>query len=279
MSNPHTADERGLSDDDIDLLVSSLADPPRGTGADPVPAALLDARLAEVLDAARSQRPRQRDLRRPLLVAAAILTVIVLSAAFLALRHDGRSQSASTPAALRIVAPAADADVGAFLGSIVAGGSSSVASSSATTPAVQVRSWSRDTGESTTALGTGVIEQSDQPRRPWTSDPQSSGNASDRFAALRDAVLAGPSSAAEDLALLRTWATTPGLVVEGTVVDRAGRTAVALTLTTTEDGVPMNDTVLVDPETGRIRGFERTTTTALGVTTVLAYDVLVEQER
>lgn len=66
-------------------------------------------------------------------------------------------------------------------------------------------------------------------------------------------------------AMLRVLATTPGLTSQGTVTDRAGRPAVAVSFETTlGGGRPSRVVLLFGPDTGAFLGEERILTTKLG---------------
>ncbi|WP_433796941.1 CU044_5270 family protein [Actinoplanes sp. CA-252034] len=65
-------------------------------------------------------------------------------------------------------------------------------------------------------------------------------------------------------AALRVVARLPGLTHDGTVTDRAGRTGAAFSVTSAESGLPTRHTLIVDPGTGVLLGYEQMLTTDAG---------------
>ncbi|MFC4070291.1 CU044_5270 family protein [Actinoplanes subglobosus] len=77
--------------------------------------------------------------------------------------------------------------------------------------------------------------------------------------------------------VLRIVAELPGLTYDGTVTDRAGRTGAAFSVTTDDSGLPTRHTLVVDPATGALLGYEQMLTTDAGkldvrVPAVIGYD-------
>ncbi|MEU4645269.1 hypothetical protein [Micromonospora sp. NPDC023814] len=64
--------------------------------------------------------------------------------------------------------------------------------------------------------------------------------------------------------MLRLLADLPGITVTGTVTDRAGRTGEAFSITTNAHGLPAQYTVIVDPRSGALLGYEEVLTTTAG---------------
>ncbi|MGC4795629.1 CU044_5270 family protein [Micromonospora saelicesensis] len=73
--------------------------------------------------------------------------------------------------------------------------------------------------------------------------------------------LLNPAQRAVVLTLL---ADLPGITVTGTVTDRAGRTGEAFSITTDAHGLPAQYTVIVDPRSGVLLGYEEVLTTTAG---------------
>ncbi|GIE78752.1 hypothetical protein Aph02nite_47020 [Actinoplanes philippinensis] len=65
-------------------------------------------------------------------------------------------------------------------------------------------------------------------------------------------------------AVLRVVAQLPGLTLDGSVTDRAGRTGTAFSVTTDHSGLPTRHTLIVDPVTGVLLGYEQMLTTDAG---------------
>jgi hypothetical protein len=79
-------------------------------------------------------------------------------------------------------------------------------------------------------------------------------------------------------AALRIVAQLPGLTYDGTVTDRAGRAGAAFSVTTDESGLPTRYTLIVDPATGTLLGYEQMLTTDAGkldvrVPAVIGYEI------
>ncbi|GIF01709.1 CU044_5270 family protein [Paractinoplanes rishiriensis] len=84
-------------------------------------------------------------------------------------------------------------------------------------------------------------------------------------------------------AALRTLAALPGLTYDGAVTDRAGRSGQAFSVVSGHTGLPTRHTVIVDPATGALLGYESTLTTTAGklgvrVPAVISYDTYVTAE-
>ncbi|GIF45153.1 CU044_5270 family protein [Actinoplanes xinjiangensis] len=56
----------------------------------------------------------------------------------------------------------------------------------------------------------------------------------------------------------------PGLTYDGTVTDRAGRAGAAFSVTTADSGLPTRYTLILDPATGTLLGYEKVLTTDAG---------------
>lgn len=69
---------------------------------------------------------------------------------------------------------------------------------------------------------------------------------------------------AAQAAMLRTVAALPGLTHDGTVTDRLGRRGEAFSLVSDYSGLPKRHTLIVDPGTGRLLGYEQTLTERAG---------------
>ncbi|MFI7650319.1 CU044_5270 family protein [Micromonospora sp. NPDC049460] len=69
---------------------------------------------------------------------------------------------------------------------------------------------------------------------------------------------------AQRAAVLTLLADLPGITVTGTVTDRAGRTGEAFSITTNAHGLPAQYTVIVDPRSGALLGYEEMLTTTAG---------------
>jgi hypothetical protein len=92
----------------------------------------------------------------------------------------------------------------------------------------------------------------------------------DKFMGVNQTGRLSPLSATSDLAhqlvlppavraqLWRVLADLPGLAYTGRVTDRAGRTGEAFSLDFDAETGPVRDTIIVDPDTGQLLGYERT---------------------
>lgn len=105
----------------------------------------------------------------------------------------------------------------------------------------------------------------------------------ERLVATLDAAAEQPQTPAVRAAMLRYLAQTPGLTTTGMVSDRAGRTGLAVHVTTSMSGLPERRTVIIDPNTGRILGGETTLTETAGklnvpVPSVISYTNLISSE-
>ncbi|MEU7609392.1 hypothetical protein [Micromonospora sp. NPDC049204] len=71
---------------------------------------------------------------------------------------------------------------------------------------------------------------------------------------------------AQRAAVLTLLADLPGITVTGTVTgaDRAGRTGEAFSITTDAHGLPTQYTMIVDPRSGALLGYEEVLTTTAG---------------
>ncbi|MER5704080.1 hypothetical protein ABT023_19365 [Micromonospora sp. NPDC002296] len=69
---------------------------------------------------------------------------------------------------------------------------------------------------------------------------------------------------AQRAAVLRLLADLPGITVTGTVTDRAGRAGEAFSITSSAHGLPAQYTVIVDPRSGALWGYEEVLTTTAG---------------
>ncbi|BAL92746.1 hypothetical protein AMIS_75260 [Actinoplanes missouriensis 431] len=84
--------------------------------------------------------------------------------------------------------------------------------------------------------------------------------------------------------VLRILATLPGLTHEGAVVDRMGRAGEAFVLMSDFSGLPTHYTLVVDPRTGELLGYEKELRTTAGkldvkVPAVIGYDLFVTAGR
>lgn len=73
---------------------------------------------------------------------------------------------------------------------------------------------------------------------------------------------------AQRAAALRLLADLPGITVSGTVTDRAGRTGEAFSITSDAHGLPAQYTVIVDPRSGALLGYEAVLTERAGMLNV-----------
>ncbi|MGC4828873.1 CU044_5270 family protein [Micromonospora arida] len=69
---------------------------------------------------------------------------------------------------------------------------------------------------------------------------------------------------AQRAAVLTLLADLPGITVTGTVTDRAGRTGEAFSIATDAHGLPTQYTMIVDPRSGALMGYEEVLTTTAG---------------
>jgi hypothetical protein len=79
-------------------------------------------------------------------------------------------------------------------------------------------------------------------------------------------------------AILRALADQPGLVNQGTVIDRAGQPGVAISVDSDYSGLPTRYTLIFDDSTGMLRDYEEMLTTTAGklnvpVPSVISYTV------
>lgn len=130
-----------------------------------------------------------------------------------------------------------------------------------TSDAVQSRDLSSDPAVLATQLAKG--------------HPASNGPA-ERIVALKDAALDAPLGSAVRAAMLRYLASTPGLSLDGSVVDRAGRQGLAFSVESDYSGLPTRYTAIIDPDTGTLFGEEEELTSRAGklnvtVPCVIAY--------
>jgi hypothetical protein len=84
-------------------------------------------------------------------------------------------------------------------------------------------------------------------------------------------------------AALRAVAKLPGLTYDGTVTDRVGRSGEAFSVVSDHTGLPTKHTLIVDPATGVLLGYESMLTTTAGnldvrVPAVISYDTYVTAE-
>jgi hypothetical protein len=134
--------------------------------------------------------------------------------------------------------------------------------------------------------------------RMWKTQPPDSSEALKPWLATGHPVENGPAEvlvAVTDLArervlgpqvradLLRVLAETPGLSYEGTLKDRLGRSGEAVTLISDYTGLPVQYMLIVDPNDGRLLGFEQKLTTTAGklnvkVPAVIGYEVFGTSE-
>lgn len=106
----------------------------------------------------------------------------------------------------------------------------------------------------------------------------------ERLVAIGDAYRQMPLPPAVRAAVLRYLATTPGLMLTGRVVDRAGREGLAVSVDSDHSGLPTRYTLIFDPADGRLLGSEDTLTTTAGklgvrVPSVIAYTVFLDGSR
>ncbi|WP_245603514.1 hypothetical protein [Salinispora cortesiana] len=69
---------------------------------------------------------------------------------------------------------------------------------------------------------------------------------------------------AQRAAALRLLAELPGITVTGTVTDRAGRPGEAFSITSDFHGLPTQYTVIIDPGSGALLGYEEVLTKTAG---------------
>ncbi|WP_405091667.1 hypothetical protein OG767_00325 [Micromonospora sp. NBC_01392] len=81
-------------------------------------------------------------------------------------------------------------------------------------------------------------------------------------AELRGWLTAGAS--VHEAAVLRLLADLPGITVTGIVTDRTGRAGEAFSITSRAHGLPAQYTVIVDPRSGALWGYEEVLTTTAG---------------
>jgi hypothetical protein len=102
--------------------------------------------------------------------------------------------------------------------------------------------------------------------------------------AISDLVKQDVLSSQERAAVLRVLADVPGLVELGTTTDRAGRPVMAVAVDTTGSGLPTRHTLLVDPSTGAILGYEQMLTQSPGklnvpIPSIIGYDLYLVADR
>ena len=102
----------------------------------------------------------------------------------------------------------------------------------------------------------------------------------ERLVAIGDAYRQLPLPPAVRAAVLRYLADTPGLTVTGRTVDRLGRPGIGFSVESDNSGLPTRFTAVIDPDTGRLFGYEQTLTKDAGrlnvpIPSVVGYDVLV----
>lgn len=102
--------------------------------------------------------------------------------------------------------------------------------------------------------------------------------------AITDLVKQQVLNPAERAAVLRVLSTVPGLADLGTTTDRAGRPALAFAVDSTGQGLPTRYTLLIDPSTGAVLGFEQTLTQSAGklnvpIPSVIGYDLYQTADR
>lgn len=84
-------------------------------------------------------------------------------------------------------------------------------------------------------------------------------------------------------AALRALAETPGLTYDGTVTDRLGRSGEAFSMISDHTGLPTKHTLILNPATGVLLGYEQTLTKSAGklevrIPAVISYDTYVTAE-
>jgi hypothetical protein len=102
--------------------------------------------------------------------------------------------------------------------------------------------------------------------------------------AITDLVKEQVLTPAERAAVLRVLSKLPHLADLGTTTDRAGRPARAFAVTSSGQGLPTRFTLLVDPATGTVLGFEQTLTQSAGqlnvpIPSVVGYDLYLVADR
>jgi len=102
--------------------------------------------------------------------------------------------------------------------------------------------------------------------------------------AITDLVKEQVLSPAQRAAVLRVLGTVPGLIDLGTTTDRAGRPAHAFAVDSSTNGLPARYTLLIDPGTGTVLGYEQTLTQSAGklnvpIPSVIGYDLYQTADR
>ena len=103
----------------------------------------------------------------------------------------------------------------------------------------------------------------------------------ERLVAVQDLYREQPLTPRVRAAVLRYVAATPGLEVTGMVLDRAGRTGLALHLDNSLGGLPNVETIVIDPADGRVLAAETRLTETAGaldvrVPSVISYESYLE---
>ena len=135
------------------------------------------------------------------------------------------------------------------------------------------RMWNDRPPTDPTAL-TAWLEQG----HPATAGPQ------ETMVAITDLVKQQVLTPTERAAVLRVLGTIPGLADLGTTTDRAGRQALAFSVDGAGQGLPTRYTLLIDPSTGAVLGFEQTLTRSAGALnvptpSVIGYDLYQVADR
>lgn len=110
--------------------------------------------------------------------------------------------------------------------------------------------------------------------------PTSNGPA-ERLVAVADLYREQPLAPEVRAAVLRYLAATPGLAVTGMVVDRAGRTGLAVHLDSDLGGLPNRRTMIIDPADGKLLGAEEVLTETAGklnvrIPSVISYESFLD---
>ncbi|MFF0400960.1 CU044_5270 family protein [Streptomyces sp. NPDC005248] len=144
------------------------------------------------------------------------------------------------------------------------------------------KTWSGSGGPSKSS--TGEPPSSSEGMRKWLATGQSSLSPGLTFEVVPERFMDHVFSPAQRAALLRALKDTKGVVYEGTVKDRAGRTGEAFSLTSRFGGLPNKTTMVFDASTGSLLAYEEELTTDAGalhveVPAVIGYTTFLTSER
>ncbi|MFE7788630.1 CU044_5270 family protein [Streptomyces sp. NPDC057460] len=144
------------------------------------------------------------------------------------------------------------------------------------------KTWSDSAGPSKSS--TGEPPSSPDEMKTWLATGQSSLSAGLTFEVVPERFMDHVFSPTQRAALLRVLKNTKGIVYEGTVKDRAGRTGEAFSLTSRFGGLPTKTTMVFDSSTGSLLAYEEELTTDAGalhveVPAVIGYTTFLTSKR